>query len=264
MKNKTIILTTLILACTFFTASAQRNRVAQQRRALNAALNTMDKYFVIATIANDEAYYDFIDLFANKDTTIFNDLLGIRLGRDLLVEEYAKLLRYDLSNKMVNFRNVRNEGVTTEGGRTRIRISMDKSISYIDTCGTYYSSSDFYDGQDYRVTATLDYDSAKNDCKIVSLTGIVNSPKQLNSNHFAFLQTSSRDNEVRYKGELLKFNRYKQVLLNGSRDPQSLRKDFSYPNSDMELRPQNGECQVTMRYKMRRWRLRPHFDIGRG
>ena len=264
MKNKTIILTTLILACTFFTASAQRNRVAQQRRALNAALNTMDKYFVIATIANDEAYYDFIDLFANKDTTIFNDLLGIRPGRDLTVEEYAKLLRYDLSNKMVHFRNVRNEGVTTEGGWTRIRISMDKSISYIDTCGTYYSSSDFYDGQDYRVTATLDYDSASNICKIVSLTGTIDSQKKLGERHFAFLRTNSRDNDVRYKGELLKFNTYNQALLEGGRDVQTLRKNFSFGNSDMELRPQTDDCQVTMRYKMRRWRLRPHFDIGLG
>ena len=264
MKTKNILLAITLLICTSFTASAQRSKSAQQRRALNSALTTMDKYYVYATISNDEAYYEFVDLFANKDTTIFNDLLGIRPGRDLLVEEYAKIVRYDLNNKMINFRNVRNEGVTTEDGKTRIRISMDKSISYIDSCGTYYSSSDFYDGHDYRITATLDYDSAKNDCKIVSLTGTIDSQKKLGERHFAFLRTNSRDNDVRYKGELLKFNTYNQVLLEGERDVQTLRKEFSYGNSDMELRPKTDECQVTMKYKMRRWRLRPHFDIGLG
>lgn len=264
MKTKNILLAITLLICTSFTAYAQLSKSAQQRRALNSALTTMDKYYVYATISNDEAYYDFIDLFANKDTTIFNDLLGIRPGRDLLVEEYAKIVRYDLSNKMINFRNVRNEGVTTEGGRTRIRISMDKSISYIDTCGTYYSSSDFYDGHDYRITATLDYDSAKNDCKIVSLDGTIDSQKKLSEQHFAFQRTSTRDNDVRYKGELLRFNTYNQALLEGERDIQTLRKSFSYGNSDMELRPQAGDCQVSIRYKMRRWRLRPHFDIGLG
>lgn len=266
MNNKKIILSIVFLACTSFTTFAQQNNIsiAQQRRALNAALTAIDEYSVWSTVSTEEAYYEFLDLFANDSSLIFNDLLGIKQGNSIKVEEYAKTLRNKLSNKKIFIRNVKNEGISFDNGRNLIRISFDKSISYIDSCGTYYSSSDFYDGHDYRITATMDYDPDKRECKIVSLTGVIDSQKKLGDKHFAFLRTNYRDNDLRYNEEFLKFNSYDQVLLTGERDAPSLRKNFSYSNSDMELRPQTSDCQVTMKYKMRRLRLRPYFAFGLG
>jgi hypothetical protein len=243
---------------------AQQNSIAKQRRALNAALTTIEDYSVWSTISNDEAYYEFLNLFDKKESLVYNDLLGVKQGNSITAEEYANTLRYQLRNKIVFIRNVKNEGVSFENGKTLIRLSLEKSISYIDSCGTYYSSSEFYDTHDYRLSATLDYDSAQNICKIIGISGTIDSPKKLGANHFAFVRTNSRDNDLHYKGELLKFNSYDQALLDGDRDPQSLRRNFTYSSSDMELRPQTGDCQVTMRYKMRRMRLRPYFAFGLG
>jgi len=246
------------------TTMAQQSNINRQRRALNAALTTVDNYFVWSTIYNDEAYYEFIDLFESKETLVYNDLLGIKQGPSLTVEEYANITRHKLRNKKIFIKNVNNEGVSYENGRTIVRISMDKSISYIDSCGTYYSSSEFYDDRDYRLNATLAYDSAKNVCKIISISGTMDSPSTLGARHFAFQRTNSRDNDLYYKGKLLKFNTYDQALLEGERDQQSLRKNFSYSSPDMELRPQTNDCQVSMKYKTRRMSLRPYFAFGLG
>lgn len=264
MKNKYIILSVALLAMSSITTMAQQSSINRQRRALNAALTTIDNYFVWSTIYNEEAYYEFIDLFDKKESLIYNDLLGIKQGSNLTVEEYANIMRYKLRNKKVFIRNVNNEGISYENGRTVVRISMDKSISYIDSCGTYYSSSEFYDNRDYRLNATLAYDSVKNVCKIISISGTMDSPATLAERHFAFQRTNSRDNDLYYKGKLLKYNSYDQALLEGERDLQSLRKNFSYSSPDMELRPQTNDCQVSMKYKMRRLSLRPYFAMGLG
>lgn len=264
MNYKIIIFSTVFFVCSPFLGLGQQGSIHLQRRALNAALNTVDEYLVWSTISNDEAYYEFLNLFANKESMIYNDLLGVKTGNALSVEEYAKTLRQKLENKKIFIRNIRNEGVFYEEGKTLIRLSLDKEISYIDSCGTYYSSSEFYENNNYRLTLNLDYDSTKNECKIIGINGRIDSPKKLAANHFAFQRTSNRDNSIRYKGEMLKFNSYDQTLLDGDSDPKSLRKNFSYDNPDMGLIPQSGDCQVTMRYKMRRFRLRPYFAIGLG
>lgn len=264
MNIKKTILIASLLACTSMASVAQQGDIAQQRRALNAALSTIDEYYVWSTVPNDEAYYEFVDLFVDKGTLIYNDLLGINQGNSLTVEEYAKAMRYKLRNKKVFISNVKTEGLTTENGVTQIRLSLDKSISYIDSCGTYYSNSEFYENHDYRLTVTLNCDSSYRTCKIVSITGTLDSSKKLGNQYFAFQRTSERDNELRYKGAPLHFNSYDQALLEGDRAPNALKKDFSYSNSDMELRPQTKDCQVSMRYKMRRLRLRPYFDLGLG
>lgn len=264
MNNKRIILSIVLLICTSITIFAQSGVVAHQRRALNAALNTVDEYLVWSTISDDEAYYEFLNLFANKESLIFNDLLGVKTGNIISVEEYAKTLRRKLGNKKIFIRNIRNEGVSYEEGKTLIRLSLDKEISYIDSCGTYYSSSEFYENNNYRLTLSLDYDSTKNECKIIEIDGKIDSHNRLSANHFAFQRTSARDDDLRYKGEPLKFNSYEQALLDGDRDPKSLKRAFSYGYPDIQLRPQTGDCQVTMRYKMRRFRLRPYFALGIG
>lgn len=263
MENKKFLLSTVLLAWTSLVAFAQQNNVAFQRRVLNAAFNTIENYSVWSSIPNDEEHYDFLTLFVNKESSVYNDLLGIKQGNSLTAEEYANTLLYNLGTKNIVIRNIKNEGISFDNGRTLIRLSFDKSISYVDSCDTYYSGSEFYE-KDYHLTATLNYDSTKNECKIIGIDGIIDSPKKLGDKFFAFQRTNPRDDELRYNGELLKFNRHKQALLNGERDPQILRKSFSYSNSDMELRPQTNGCQVTMRYKMRRWRLRPYFAIGLG
>lgn len=264
MIIKNIILSAALLACISLSATAQQSNIAQQRRAIDEALTTFEDYISMATILDNETYYNFIDLFESPSVLVYNDLIGLSTASNIPVNQYAARLSRGVGNKKVLISNVRNEGTSFVDGKWQVKLSFDKRISYIDSCGTYLSSYEYYDSLDYRLTATLYFDPSNNNCKISEIIGKIDSPKKLEGQFFAFQRTDPRDDELYYKGKLLKFNSYDQALLIGSRDPIALKNDFNYSNPDMTLRPQTNDCQVSMKYKMRRFRLRPHFDFGIG
>lgn len=264
MNIKRTILSAALLACTSLSLMAQQSNIAQQRRAIDEALTTLEDYISMATIIDNETYYNFIDLFESPSVLVYNDLIGLSTASNIPVNQYAARLSRGIGNKKVLISNVRNEGASFTNGKWQVKLSFDKRISYIDSCGTFLSSYEYYDSHDYRLTATLNYDPSNNKCKISELIGAIDSQKKLGEQFFAFQRTDPRDDELYYKGELLKFNSYDQALLIGSRDPLALKEDFYYSNPDMALRPQTNDCQVSMKYKMRRLRLRPHFDFGIG
>ena len=159
MKYKIINIVLFALAFSSFqTIHAQQNNYSERRRALNAALNTIDSYSVWASVANAEAHYEFIDLFLNKNVLIYNDLLGIKQGQNVPVEEYTNIMLNELRNKKIFIKNIKNEGVSTENGQMHVHLSLDKEISYIDSCGTYFSSSEFYRA-DHHLTFSLIFDN---------------------------------------------------------------------------------------------------------
>ena len=80
---------------------AQQNGYLQQRRVIDAALNTIDGYSVWSAVANDEAHYEFQDLFVSNKVLIYNDLLGIKQEDLLSVEDYTNTMRYALRNKKI-------------------------------------------------------------------------------------------------------------------------------------------------------------------
>lgn len=264
MAYKKIILFTILTVWAPLMTYAQQSNIVQKRRAIDKAITILEDYIAMAAVYDDETYEDFIKLFEKETTLVYNDLLGFSTDDMIPVNLYAKHMRRKLNNKKVTIKNIRNEGAILNDGKWQIKLSLDKQISYIDSCGTYLSSSDFYDNRDYRLTATLSFDPLENVCKISSITGTIDSQKRLGNKYFAFLRTSDLDKGLFYRGDLLKFNSYDQALLEGERDQQTLKRNFSYNNSDVELRPQVGDCQVAMRYKVRRLHLRPHYTIGMG
>ncbi|MBR6121723.1 MAG: hypothetical protein IKQ05_04965 [Prevotella sp.] len=264
MNIKKNILSAALLACTTVSALAQQSTITQQRRAIDEALTTLEDYIAMATIFDDETRYNFIDLFATSTTPVYNDLLGISSSPTIPVDQYAARLARSLRNKSVTISNVRNEGASYDDGKWLIKLSFDKRISYLDSCGVYLSSSEFHDSHDYRLMATIVYDPSRSNCKISGITGKIDSQNKLGINYFGFQYTNDRDNKLYYKGKPLSFNSYDQALLEGSRDAETLKRDFSYGDADVELRPQTDDCLVSMKYKLRRFRLRPHFDMALG
>ena len=264
MNIKKKILSAALLACISLSAMAQQSIIAQQRRAIDEALTTLEDYISMATILDNETYYNFIDLFESPTVQVYNDLIGLSTASNIPVNQYAARLSRGVGNKKVLISNVRNEGASFTNGKWQIKLSFDKRISYIDSCGTFLSSYEYFDSLDYRLTATLNYDPSKNLCKISEIIGKIDSSKKLGSQFFAFQRTDPRDDELYYKKDLLKFNSYDQALLVGSRDSIALKNDFSYSNPDMVLRLQTNDCLVSMKYKLRRLRLRSHFEFGLG
>lgn len=250
-----------ILVCYSCVAKAQ-NSISKQRRALEAALTTVEDYSVWSTIADAEAYYEFLDLFVNKESMVYNDLLGIKRGESLTAEEYANTMQRGLRNKKIFIKNVKNEGISSENGQTRIRLSLDKAISYVDTCGTYYSSSEFYE-TDHHLSFILVYDEQKRVCKIESISGNIASKKSLPSQYVVFASEDDRDVNLSYKNQPLQLNSYHQTFIEGTKS--SIKKSkFTYSDQSVELKPIYDECHMSMKYRVRRLRLKPHYDIGMG
>lgn len=264
MKYKIIILSTIFFVCSPFAGLAQQSNIVQQRLALDEAITILEDYIVMSTVHDDETYYNFLNLFEKDTTPVYNDLLGFSSLSSIPINQYVSHLSHGPRNKKVVVSNVQNEGTTFTNGMWVIKLAFDKRVSYVDSCGTYLSSFEFYDSHDYRLIATINYNPTNQECKITDISGTIDSQNKLSNHYFAFQRTSARDNDLRYKGEPLKFNSYEQALLDGDRDSKSLKRDFSYAYPDIQLRPQTGDCQVTMRYKMRRFRLRPYFALGIG
>ena len=144
MNIKNIILSAALLACTSLSATAQQSNIAQQRRAIDKAITIMDLYEIHSVIDNDEEYYDFLDLFANDSVTVYNDLLGISFDDKLPVIKYAKILSHGLQNKKATIKNIRKEDMSFHNDLWHIKLSFDKSFRYIDSCGTYFNSYEYF------------------------------------------------------------------------------------------------------------------------
>lgn len=260
-KKAIIIMGISILGCLYPSyASAQQSNIAKQRIVTDEAISTIEDYESFATIADDEIRYSFEQLFADESAKVYNDLLGIAKGKTLTAKEYSRILTSGINNKKVVIKNIKKSKVWSEDGIWRARFSFDKLLSYIDSCGVYFSSLEFYD-KEYHLTATLVFDEKEQKCKIEEITGNIDSSKKLPDSFFAFKSEDKRDNQLSFRNEKLIFNSYGQALLLGSYDKNAFR--FSDP--DVLLIPSLDECgNVSMNYKERRWRIKPHFDLGLG
>lgn len=263
MKQKRLIICISFIACLSLNVFAQRSMITQQRFALDEALTTLEEYVAYATISDGEVYYSFIDLFTSPNAPVYNDLLGFSTADTMSVSTYAQRLQSGLKNKMVQIQNVNKEDVSyAEDGKWIVKLSFDKVISYLDRDGIYLASDEFYDGKSYRLTATIIYDDSNNSCKIESITGEIASKRErLGDQYFAFKNKDPRDKQLTYQGRSLTFNRYNQALLPGSVADVD-KKSFFYPDASIDLRPVVDNRIISMNYKIRRLRLKPHFDIG--
>ena len=244
-------------------AIAQQSEITEQRRVLDEALSTIEDYESFSTISDEEVRYSFLDLFVNENVSVYNDLLGVSDARQLPVGQYSKLLGSDLRNKKTTIKNIKKKSITRKNGTWTVSFTFEKSMSYTNSCGVFLSSSEFY-GKAYQMEVSLIYDEQKKRCKIESITGSMDSTKKLTQPFFAFKSEDKRDSLLRYNGEYLSFNSYKQTLISGELNPEL----FSYADPDMWIKPSIDKCSkgplVSMNYRSRKWRVKVHYDFGLG
>ena len=145
------------------TAYAQLSRIAKQRIVMDEAISTIEDYETFATIADEETRYSFKNLFVNDSASVYNDLLGIYKGESLTAKDYCKLLSDGLRSKKAIIKNIKKDDIHYENGMWKVKFSFDKTMSYTNKCGVFFSSTDFFE-KDYHLTATLVYDDLTGDC----------------------------------------------------------------------------------------------------
>ena len=260
MRVNKIYIVVLLGCMITSTAKAQRSSIAKQRVVLDEAISTIEDYEAFATIADDEVRYSFEKLFVDENANVYDDLLGISKEQLLTVKEYSGKLTEGLRNKKATIKNIRKERLWQEDDLWKVAISFDKTLSYTNNCGIFFSSKEFYDTE-YHLLATLVYDENTKKCKIESITGSVDSQRKLPDRFFAFKSEDKRDQQLTYQGKKMSFNSYGQALLEGTYEKSG----FRYSDPDVELTPMVDECNnVSMKYKARKLRVKLHYDMDMG
>ena len=258
-----IVFKTIILVTTYIIgieAFAQKSDITTQRRCIDQAITTIEEYESMATIGDDEIRYAFVDLFT-ENAVVFNDLPGLSTKEQLKVDEYCKLLTNGLRNKKASVKNIKTESVIKDGDRWMVTMSFEKSLSYVNNCGIYFSSEEIY-SKDYRLSASMEYSPQTGTCEIKEIKGQADSKGGLPADFVVFEKKDPRDNQLLYRGNKLKFNRYNQSFLKGPVE----KGNFVYKDPDVSATPViEDQCnKVSIIYKARPMRIKFHYDFGLG
>lgn len=243
---------------------AQRPSLPLERQITRSALLTIDDYVAYNTVANDETYYSFLDIFVGDSARVYNDLFGFlpESTKEVGAKKYADLLKHGSKTLQTSVANQNKGNIWKEGNVWKIQMSFDKTISHTNSCGIYYGSQEFY-GKAYRLTATLVYDDDRKTCKIERIDGQLDAARRLPADYYVFMRNdSARDSRLKYNGKALDFNSRKQMFVPAPLDVSM----FTYDDPDTKLMlSMNEECKkVTMAYKQSPFRLIAHYDFGLG
>lgn len=161
--------------------SAQNLPNAGQRRMNLAVLETIEKLETLSSMSDSEQANEYIGLFSDPETMVFNDLIGVSDVEMLPLSEYVSCLR-KMKNVVVRFSHVERSRPYIEAGSLCVDVTFDKTISYVDQRGVHYSSEDIYGGP-YKIEVVFSYDDFDDSCHIESYSGSLECGDALASDH---------------------------------------------------------------------------------
>ena len=251
----------IVLLAPTVTATASQPDNTQQRRTNLSALRLIEDYGSYSTMRNDEAVENFLYIFNNDSAMIYNDLLGLSANDALPILEYVKLLQ-GVKGARVTVKNITAGPITDDGDSWLQTVTFDKSIQYNTPCGAIIASDDYYDGNDYRMTALIAVDKHTYESHMRSIKGKMDSKRPRLEPGFAIaVKGDPRDLEVTNNGRKLTFNKFDQAFIS---QPYNL--VFADDDVNMKvIETGNDDCrQIAFEYHPTRWRVRPYADIALG
>jgi len=264
-KIYTICLFLFFLLFSTFAFSQQAHNQLE-RRIVEKALDNIEMYKSCVTISDEETRGYFLDLFVDNSVPVYNDLLGITGKKDISVSEYLKEQKNNLVSPIIKICNLNKDRIWNENGKWKVQFSFDKSLSYQNPCGIHFNTQSFY-GKMYRETMVLVYDDDKEECRIESISGKIDSKNHLPEDYCFLDSTDVMDNRLIYihrdgQREKVKYNSFGQMLLLSGYEKDQ----FLFPDQDVTFKCNyKPECHLmTISYKQHHWRITPHYDIGVG
>lgn len=254
------IITALATLLTAAAASAQISQ-ARQFEINREALRILSDYERTAELRDNNAAYEFRELFGNGQLRIFNDLIGISTDEKLTVGDYVSLLKGFAKTPRVTLSNVRHLRTWQEpDGMQYTRLAFDKNINYSNSCGAILNAAAYY-GKPYACEMTIAINPATGETRIASLEGRIPDGKSRLAPGFSFVDyTSPTDTLVLANGEPMKFN-FQQALV--ERDTK-----FSIKMDTHRLKVKKFGVAPCIKYKLAivplKFRVKPYIDITIG
>lgn len=281
MKRLLAIITLIVLIPTV-RINAQQLAPAPKRDMLYAVWNLINKYERYCAINDEEYKEEFIKLFENSNTKIFNDILSYSYMNSVSLSEYVSIFLEKIYSGTceVVLKNIDHGEPEYDGINSwTMNITFQKEISYFEDCNNvFFSSVEYYSDPekkmsgDYFIDMKVVWNSATDSCKIRSLNGYVDSDKPSLEEGFMIFDMNTvyyKNNQIPnsktnfsllHNNAPITYNREEYMIL-PKEEFHAKRIPFSYPlDDDIGLNLVNYKCNlVGMNYTPRRWRLRPNY-----
>lgn len=211
MKTIRSIVLVIPLLTVSLSLSGQTLTTKQQRNMNMRLLELVEKYEMYSLAYDKAAVYSFIDLFENKDTEVYNDMLEFP-EKAVPVETYIRNLSKQ-ENISVVIKNVGRGDYEYLEGAWHCAITFEKEISYNDANAVLFSSSEYY-GKDYVLTLDCKYIADKDRFVIAGIDGKMNSSvPHLPAEFDVIAYNTKQDNKLSSGGNPLKFNSFDQAFV---------------------------------------------------
>lgn len=260
MKMKTAIKYILfwVLCVSSIASNAQQLTNAERRKMYMDVLNLINNYERYAEV-KQERRSDFLRLFRNSSTSIYNDLMGISELPALPASEYADSMISLALYPDVIIRNVVHDAPFAKDGKWYMNVSFAKELEYMDSHGIFEFSSSKHYGTDYQIRALVSWDGKI--AKFESLEGSIDSPvAPYPVNYMIFEPRHPNDSALLFNGNPIALESYDgnaYAIL-----PKATTKAFTYTkDKDVHIRLKNDEFnKVYMSYKPKRWRVKARYE----
>ena len=260
--RKYICIIICVLCNCGYCLNAQNISISGERQFNIKALQILDDYETYTSMTSNEDRYRFINLFADKNMEIYNDLIGLSSKNSIKVNDYADLLNKKSKFPKIEIRNVQNHGITSVETDWVMRLTFDKSISYTNACGVLLSSDEYYDDKDFKMDMQIAMNKETGICTIKSLSGNIESskPRFDIDDYYIVNHESDYDDVVLCNGKVLEFNSFNQALV-----PNNYNFLFSDPDVSLRVRVDDETCrQLKLSYNPKHWRLQAHGELSLG
>ncbi|MBO7260570.1 MAG: hypothetical protein J6U97_03655 [Bacteroidaceae bacterium] len=274
----------LILLCVpALFAKAQDLTNAQERYMKMDVLYLMEDYSLYSNLVLEEDMEGFMQLFSDTTTQIYNDLLGISSAKTLSVRQYAeKLIEGAGGSSNIKVKNIGHDEPYYSEGLWYMNVTFDKWLYYMIKCDLQLDSYEYFQA-DHKLTALVSWDPSTRECRIETLDGTVDSPRELlPEDYWVYRFETATDTIIQYDGAPLQFDRFGQSFILKDKMPENLsrskskkttpltltQKHFTYPlDSDVNLKLDYADesCNlITMSLIPKRWRFKVHADMVYG
>lgn len=265
-----ITLCALVSMCLMSFTTVAQTLTNKERRHINTkALSVIEDYERYATLYDEDAEYAFINLFDNEHTMVVCDIMGFAGYLEKIpLSEYVDALRRDAATVTMEVKNVRKGEMTYDGEEWVIPIIFQKSISYIDKNDYVFSTDAFY-GKDLEMQMTIHYNPESDICRIISLSGSIDSDIAFPEGRFVMLNKADVNNvpekyqkyipELEVNGAVISYNQFDQAIL-PSGEP-SVKDIDVLVFQDTLLKGPNYDV-MKFDFKQRKTRLKLHYGIA--
>lgn len=234
---------------------------SEERKIRLKVVEILEEYGKYSAIDQDFEEYaeSFRALFANGEAKHYNDLNYMAYGESLNIKDYITALSSRSSTTRTAIKNVRCKSIQEEDGKVVVICTFDKYVNVTNECGIEFSS-EFFNFDDYHLTARITYDRGTDLCLFDNISGTSNRRFTLPNDYRVLKVDNNERVELLYDNRPLLTNAMGQTFI-----PSTAKVKSTDPDIIIKMKQEDDKCHIwSVSAKAKHWRVMPHVDMGMG